>query len=240
MSRKSRARPRGGAGHPARSLGGRRNRGGSPRRPVAAAGAGIGTVARESSRASSSSNDSLPGPGTTRLEAELSSGPFAAQLNHLIATVHRPGRDTLLEQGPRRRGSGVRGRVHPQYIGQLRAGRHALSLEMATAARCLLWWAMDHPAAWRAARLRRAGRWPRQRRPRAKGRARRGRRPRATARRGDLANDLALAISPRRALPKLLSLADGHAAPANDNGKMGRSPIEYCYGQCGRLQVRRG
>jgi transcriptional regulator with XRE-family HTH domain len=73
------------------------------------------------------------GPGTTRLGAELSAGSFAAQLNHLIATVHRPGGPPYsnkdLADAAQARGV----RCTPQYIGQLRAGRHAPSLEMATA-----------------------------------------------------------------------------------------------------------
>jgi transcriptional regulator with XRE-family HTH domain len=67
------------------------------------------------------------------MEAELSGQSFGDQLNQLIEVVHRHGRPpyTNKELAEAVQARGVR--CTPQYIGQLRAGKHAPSLEMARA-----------------------------------------------------------------------------------------------------------
>jgi transcriptional regulator with XRE-family HTH domain len=72
------------------------------------------------------------GPGQAR-EAELSAQSFGDQLNQLIEVVHRRDRPpyTNKELAEAVQGRGVR--CTPQYIGQLRANKHAPSLEMARA-----------------------------------------------------------------------------------------------------------
>lgn len=66
-------------------------------------------------------------------EAELSAHSFGDQLNHLIEIVHgrnrAPYTNKELAEAVRERGV----RCTPQYIGQLRAGKHAPSLEVARA-----------------------------------------------------------------------------------------------------------
>jgi len=59
--------------------------------------------------------------------------PFASRLNHLIDTVHPRGREpfTNRELADAVRAQGVE--CTPQYIGQLRAGRHTPSLKVAAA-----------------------------------------------------------------------------------------------------------
>jgi transcriptional regulator with XRE-family HTH domain len=66
-------------------------------------------------------------------EAELSAQSFGVRLNHLIAVVHRRDRPacTNKELAEAVQARGVR--CTPQYIGQLRVGKHAPSLEMARA-----------------------------------------------------------------------------------------------------------
>lgn len=66
-------------------------------------------------------------------EAELSAQSFGVRLNHLIDVVHRRDRPpfTNKELAEAIQARGVR--CTPQYIGQLRAGKHAPSLEMARA-----------------------------------------------------------------------------------------------------------
>src|ERR1035438_8123695 len=58
---------------------------------------------------------------------------FASRLNHLIDTVHPRGREpfTNRELADAVRAQGAE--CTPQYIGQLRAGRHAPSLKVAAA-----------------------------------------------------------------------------------------------------------
>jgi transcriptional regulator with XRE-family HTH domain len=66
-------------------------------------------------------------------EAQLSAQSFGEQLNHLIDVVHRRDRlpYTNKELAEAAQARGVR--CTPQYIGQLRAGKHAPSLEIARA-----------------------------------------------------------------------------------------------------------
>jgi transcriptional regulator with XRE-family HTH domain len=67
------------------------------------------------------------------MEAELPGQSFGDQLNQLIEVTRRPGRPPYtnkeLAESVQARGL----RCTPQYIGQLRAGKHAPSLEMARA-----------------------------------------------------------------------------------------------------------
>jgi transcriptional regulator with XRE-family HTH domain len=69
----------------------------------------------------------------TGWEAELPAQSFGDQLNHLVRIVHRregpPYTNKELAEAVQARGV----RCTPQYIGQLRANKHAPSLEMARA-----------------------------------------------------------------------------------------------------------